>query len=82
MDPRHTMSTAETLDVSRAQSFAERVWEDEILPTLSDYIRIPNESQAFDQEWHEHGHMERAVSLIAEASSSRCNRASAGTSAG
>jgi acetylornithine deacetylase/succinyl-diaminopimelate desuccinylase-like protein len=41
-------------------------WEREILPTLQDYIRIPNESPLFDPDWQAHGHMERAVTLVAD----------------
>jgi acetylornithine deacetylase/succinyl-diaminopimelate desuccinylase-like protein len=36
-----------------------------ILPTLIEYIRIPNKSPGFDPAWREHGHMERAVQLCA-----------------
>lgn len=42
----------------------EEVWEDSIIPCLHDYIRIPNKSPLFDPAWAEHGHMERAVSLL------------------
>ena len=42
----------------------DRVWDDEIVPALFDYIRIPNVSKAFDPQWREHGHMDRAVELI------------------
>ena len=31
-----------------------------------EYIAIPNQSPAFDPQWREHGHMERAVELIAD----------------
>lgn len=41
-------------------------WDQEILPTLQDYIRIPNESPLFDPHWKDHGHMERAVALVAD----------------
>ncbi|MFO0759450.1 MAG: M20 family metallopeptidase [Byssovorax sp.] len=58
------MTTAPTLNAADALAFAERVWEDEIIPSIADYIRIPNKSQAFDPKWREHGHMERAVALI------------------
>jgi acetylornithine deacetylase/succinyl-diaminopimelate desuccinylase-like protein len=50
-----------------AQSVVElvtRVWDDEALPAITDYIRIPNRSPAFDREWAEHGHMARAVELV------------------
>ena len=40
-------------------------WDDSILPQLIEYVRIPNKSPAFDPQWEKHGHMERAVELIA-----------------
>ena len=42
----------------------DRVWDDEIVPALHDYIAIPNVSVLFDPHWAEHGHMQRAVELI------------------
>ncbi|MBV8979200.1 MAG: M20/M25/M40 family metallo-hydrolase [Alphaproteobacteria bacterium] len=45
-------------------SFIERLWDEEIVPTLTDYIRIPNKSPAFDSEWASHGHMDKAVALF------------------
>ena len=42
----------------------DRVWNDDILPALHDYIAIPNVSVMFDPQWREHGHMDRAVELI------------------
>ncbi|HSF18401.1 MAG TPA: M20/M25/M40 family metallo-hydrolase [Vicinamibacteria bacterium] len=46
------------------QSYIDTFWEETILPTLSEYIRIPNVSPAFDREWAAHGHMERALELV------------------
>ena len=45
--------------------FIDGMWRDEIVPTLIDYIRIPNKSPAFDPDWAVHGHMDRAVDLFA-----------------
>jgi acetylornithine deacetylase/succinyl-diaminopimelate desuccinylase-like protein len=61
------MSTAPAtpaLAAGQAAAFADGIWEQEILPALHEYIRIPNKSQSFDPAWREHGHMERAVALI------------------
>jgi acetylornithine deacetylase/succinyl-diaminopimelate desuccinylase-like protein len=44
-------------------SFIENLWDSDIVPTLVDYIRIPNKSPAFDSDWRAHGHMDRAVAL-------------------
>jgi acetylornithine deacetylase/succinyl-diaminopimelate desuccinylase-like protein len=45
-------------------SFMDRIWDRDIVPTLSDYIRIPNKSPMFDPDWENHGHMARAVALF------------------
>jgi acetylornithine deacetylase/succinyl-diaminopimelate desuccinylase-like protein len=58
------MSTAHTLNADQALGLSEKVWEGEILPALTEYIRIPNKSQAFDAQWREHGHMDQAVALV------------------
>src|SRR6185312_10965956 len=58
------MTTTPPLRTDQAQALADRIWEQEILPALAEYIRIPNKSQDFDPAWKEHGHMERAVALI------------------
>lgn len=53
------------MDSEKTKSFVNGLWDDEIIPQLVEYIRIPNESPAFDPKWAEHGHMDRAVELIA-----------------
>lgn len=40
-----------------------QIWDDSIVPTLQNYIRIPNQSPLFDPEWKKNGHMDRAVAL-------------------
>ncbi len=54
------------IDPRAALAHSETVWEESILPALERYIAIPNRSPAFDPQWREHGHMERAVALIAD----------------
>jgi acetylornithine deacetylase/succinyl-diaminopimelate desuccinylase-like protein len=46
------------------KTFIDRIWDDEIVPALTDYIRIPNKSPHFDAGWEAHGHMDRAVALF------------------
>jgi len=46
--------------------FVDQAWEQSIVPKLCEYVRIPNKSPLFDPEWEAHGHMERAVQLLAE----------------
>ncbi|HXI86402.1 MAG TPA: M20/M25/M40 family metallo-hydrolase, partial [Parvularculaceae bacterium] len=52
------------MDAGKLKSFVERIWEDEIIPILVDYIRIPNKSPIFDPKWVEHGYMKQAVALF------------------
>ncbi len=52
-------------------TYIHEVWERSIVPALEAYIRIPNKSPAFDPEWQAHGHMQRAVSLVADWCSAR-----------
>jgi acetylornithine deacetylase/succinyl-diaminopimelate desuccinylase-like protein len=52
------------LEPSAARAFVDAVWEREILPTITEYIRIPNKSPAFDKDWKKNGHMDRAADLI------------------
>ena len=53
------------LNMTAALSFVEAAWEGSILPALKQYITIPNKSPAFDAQWNQRGHMDRAVKLIA-----------------
>jgi acetylornithine deacetylase/succinyl-diaminopimelate desuccinylase-like protein len=48
--------------MSRISAF----WDESIVPTLVDYIRIPAKSPHFDREWAKHGHIEAAVTLAAD----------------
>jgi acetylornithine deacetylase/succinyl-diaminopimelate desuccinylase-like protein len=53
-----------TLTADDAAAHVDRVWDDDIVPVLHDYIRIPNVSVAFDAAWAEAGHMARATELL------------------
>lgn len=54
-----------TLDADRARAQVEETFTASIVPTLTDYIRIPNKSPMFDPQWRAHGHMDKAVDLLA-----------------
>ncbi|MBM3648972.1 MAG: M20/M25/M40 family metallo-hydrolase [Alphaproteobacteria bacterium] len=53
------------MDNALLTRFVETFWDDAILPSITDYIRIPNKSPAFDPKWDEHGYMDDAVKLMA-----------------
>ena len=52
------------MDSSRIQDFVEGLWDDEVVPQLVEYIKIPNKSPMFDSKWVEHGYMDDAVKLM------------------
>ena len=45
------------------EDFVNNFWDENIVPTITEYIRIPNKSPAFDPDWDKHGHMEDALQL-------------------
>lgn len=55
--------TARTTTVRTVTDHVDRVWADDIVPTLHDYIAIPCVSVYFDPEWRAHGHLDRAIGL-------------------
>src|SRR5215475_279203 len=52
------------MNIARAQRLIDAFWDDSILPSITEYIRIPNKSPAYDPKWAEHGYMEDAVKLM------------------
>ena len=52
------------MDISKVEDFVGSKWDDEIVPQLVEYIRIPNKSPMFDSDWAAHGYMDDAVRLM------------------
>src|ERR1035438_7347700 len=61
---RKLIRKAIEVDEPRLKTFVGGMWDDKIVPSLTDYIRIPNKSPAFDADWAAHGHMDAAVALM------------------
>ena len=53
------------IDLDSLSKAITRDFQQSIVPALSAFVRIPNRSPAFDAQWAENGHMERAVQLVA-----------------
>jgi acetylornithine deacetylase/succinyl-diaminopimelate desuccinylase-like protein len=51
------------MNVDQTRTLIDETWSSSIVPTLEDYIRIPNQSPLFDPDWKKNGHMDRAVAL-------------------
>ena len=51
-----------TLDeASTLAAYADRRWDEAIVPALTQYIEIPAKSPMFDADWAAHGHIERVI---------------------
>jgi acetylornithine deacetylase/succinyl-diaminopimelate desuccinylase-like protein len=64
MEPGSAMNAAErphAPDPRALQAFTDRVWDEEIVPALVDYIAVPAKSPMFDPDWERHGHIDRVV---------------------
>eukprot|EP00824_Muranothrix_gubernata_P021667 TRINITY_DN479_c0_g1_i1.p1 TRINITY_DN479_c0_g1~~TRINITY_DN479_c0_g1_i1.p1 ORF type:complete len:483 (+),score=91.68 TRINITY_DN479_c0_g1_i1:3-1451(+) len=53
----------ENLD-QQIKSFVEKNWEESVLPSLKDFIRIPNITPTLDSTWETNGNAEKAVKLV------------------
>ena len=51
------------LQAEQANKYLQQFWDEQITPTLVDYIRIANVSPAFDPDWKKNGHMDSAKEL-------------------
>ncbi|NZA27499.1 M20 family metallopeptidase [Luteimonas sp. SJ-92] len=52
------------MDTGKVDRYISSKWDEDIVPQLVEYIRIPNKSPMFDADWAAHGYMEDAVRLM------------------
>ncbi|MEQ1882926.1 MAG: peptidase M20, partial [Burkholderiales bacterium] len=56
-------ATIAPFDAKLLEEFVSRKWDNDIVPRLIEYIRIPCKSPHFDHDWATNGHIEAAVGL-------------------
>ena len=56
-----TLPPEPTMDTATLESRTAAQWDEEIVPQLTDYIRVPAKSPHFDPQWDANGHIERVV---------------------
>ena len=61
MTARQPISRNPNLDVKALEERIGLQWDDDIVPQLIEYIRLPAKSPHFDSEWEKHGHIEAAI---------------------
>lgn len=47
----------------KLKKHVDNFWEEHIVPTLFEYIKIPNKSPSFDKNWKENGYMDQVLQL-------------------
>ena len=52
------------MDTVKVDRYVAEKWDDDIVPQLVEYIRIPNKSPMFDKDWVAHGYMDDEVKLM------------------
>jgi acetylornithine deacetylase/succinyl-diaminopimelate desuccinylase-like protein len=52
------------MDRNKLFDFVAEKWDREIVPELTEYIRIPAKSPMFDRDWEERGYITEAMDLI------------------
>jgi acetylornithine deacetylase/succinyl-diaminopimelate desuccinylase-like protein len=61
MNARDPLQPIQKDEAEALGRFAERVWDDEIVPQITRYIEVPAKSPSFDPEWQAHGFIDRVV---------------------
>src|SRR5438309_5802706 len=61
---RRSIRKVPEMDSQRLNRFVQQIWDDAVVPSLVEYIRIPNKSPSFDRDWVGHGYMDAAVALM------------------
>src|SRR3954452_6340560 len=59
-----SIAAATALQPDALVQFVSAKWDEDIVPQLVEYIRIPNKSPMFDADWASHGYMDAAVDLM------------------
>lgn len=64
--PRYYFSIMPTqkLNNQACQEFIEKVFTESALPSLMEYIKIPNLSRNFDPDWNKNGLLEKAAEHV------------------
>ncbi len=49
------------MNLAEIRRFLDRRWDEELIPRLVDYVRVPAKSPSFDASWAAHGHLASVV---------------------
>jgi len=49
------------MNLAEVRRFLDRRWDEELIPRLVDYVKVPAKSPSFDAGWAAHGHLAQVV---------------------
>ena len=52
------------MDTSQVDRYVSDKWDEDLIPQLSEYIRIPAKSPMFDPDWEKNGYLDEAIKLM------------------
>ncbi|MBX3626943.1 MAG: M20 family metallopeptidase [Rhizobacter sp.] len=61
MNARDPLQPIQPDEATALADYADRAWDERIVPALTDYIAIPAKSPMFDAEWQQHGFIDKVV---------------------
>ena len=54
------------MNLADLDRYVSRRWDEDLVPRLVDYVRVPAKSPAFDASWEAHGHLKAVVKAAEE----------------
>jgi len=54
------------MNSEKLQDSLNQFWDNEITPSLIEYIKVPNKSPAFDPDWEKSGHIDKVLKLAVD----------------
>ncbi|CAM5786616.1 M20 family metallopeptidase [Rhizobacter fulvus] len=61
MNARDPLLPVQPDEADAIAQYASRMWDEEIVPKITDYIAIPAKSPMFDADWAANGHLEKVI---------------------
>ena len=61
MNARDPLLPVQPDEAEAIAQYASRMWDEEIVPKITDYIAIPAKSPMFDADWAANGHLEKVI---------------------
>jgi acetylornithine deacetylase/succinyl-diaminopimelate desuccinylase-like protein len=60
-DPQMPIDSGADDGAQSLLAYAERAWDEQIVPAMTEYIGVPAKSPMFDADWARHGYLDRVV---------------------